>query len=180
MADPINPPKKVKRFKLKEPVWIELTRLPKEEDPEFQARGEQYLSDFDARFLHYNAKKAEHLVKTQERDAKQVVYEQAGEVFKDVVEGMKSQIDTDYEPLINAWKVLFEVERTKVDRIGYIGKLPCNVLGATVGDYIVPIVGPDDTIMGSPVAAPTLEQYLLSVGQVKSIGVKTIIRVKSA
>jgi hypothetical protein len=61
-----------------------------------------------------------------------------------------------------------EIERQKVDRIAFAGQVPVNVLGASPGDYIVPI---DDSgsIKGEAVANPTLEQYQKAVGKVIAI-----------
>lgn len=46
------------------------------------------------------------------------------------------------------WEARFEAARATVDRIAYAGKVPVNVFGATVGQWIVPQVGPGDTIVG--------------------------------
>ena len=61
-----------------------------------------------------------------------------------------------------------EIERQKVDRIAYSGKVPCNVSGTSVGDYIVPIKdGTGISGVGKP--NPTLEEYMNAVGVVRSI-----------
>lgn len=62
-----------------------------------------------------------------------------------------------------------EARRQRVDRIAYSGKVPANITAA-VGDYVVPQEGPGDTITAAGIAAPTLEQYLSAIGQVRSIG----------
>ena len=62
-----------------------------------------------------------------------------------------------------------EVERAKVDRIAFSGQVPCNVTGATVGDYIVPIELENGKIGGQAVTNPTFEQYQISVGKVWKI-----------
>jgi hypothetical protein len=63
-----------------------------------------------------------------------------------------------------------EVERAKVDRIAFSGQVPVNVIGANVGDYIVPQADGMD-IVGVPVAeaAITFAQYRIAVGRVISI-----------
>jgi hypothetical protein len=61
-----------------------------------------------------------------------------------------------------------EIERAKVDRIAFSGQVPCNVLNAQVGDYIIPIEL-DGKISGQAVTNPTFEQYQLSVGKVWKI-----------
>jgi hypothetical protein len=64
-----------------------------------------------------------------------------------------------------------ETERVKVDRIAFSGQVPVNVIGANVGDYIVPQADGMD-IVGVPVAeaAITFAQYRIAVGRVISIG----------
>lgn len=62
-----------------------------------------------------------------------------------------------------------EAKRQTVDRIAYAGKVPANVIGAQLGDYIVPVAAKDGGIEGAAVAAPTFEQYQLSVGRVRSL-----------
>lgn len=63
---------------------------------------------------------------------------------------------------------ILETERHKVDRIAFSGQVPCNVLGANVGDYIIP-VEKNGKIIGQAVTNPTFEQYQLSVGKVWKI-----------
>jgi len=63
---------------------------------------------------------------------------------------------------------LLEQERQKVDRIAFSGQVPCNVLGANVGDYIIP-VNDNGKIKGIAVSNPTFEQYQISVGKVWKI-----------
>jgi hypothetical protein len=62
-----------------------------------------------------------------------------------------------------------EAARQKVDRIAFSGQVPVNVTGATVGDYIVPVVGPDGGIAGEAVTNPTFDQYRAAVGRVWKI-----------
>ena len=60
-----------------------------------------------------------------------------------------------------------ETERQKVDRIAYSGKVPCNVTGSNVGDYIIPIqVG--DGIGGVAKSNPTYDEYRQSIGVVRT------------
>lgn len=73
----------------------------------------------------------------------------------------------------DAWGVKLEGEeleaaRVKVDRIAFSGQVPCNVYGANVGDYIIPIEI-NGKIAGQAVSNPTFEQYQLSVGKVWKI-----------
>ena len=62
-----------------------------------------------------------------------------------------------------------EIERAKVDRIAFSGQVPCNVTGASVGDYIIPVSSSDGKITGQAVSNPTFEQYKISVGKVWKI-----------
>jgi len=62
-----------------------------------------------------------------------------------------------------------EAARAKVDRIAFSGQVPCNVLNAQVGDYIIPIELEDGKITGQAVTNPTFEQYQISVGKVWKI-----------
>lgn len=67
------------------------------------------------------------------------------------------------------WYNDLEDRRKCVDRIAFSGQVPCNVQEASPGDYIVPVRKADGSIQGVAVPAPTLNQYLLSVGQVWKI-----------
>ena len=61
-----------------------------------------------------------------------------------------------------------EVARQKVDRIAFSGQVPVNVIGATTGQYIVPV---DDSgaIKGKAMSNLTFEQYQQAVGKVIAI-----------
>jgi hypothetical protein len=61
-----------------------------------------------------------------------------------------------------------EKERQKVDRVAFSGQVPCNVINAKVGDYIIPI-NVNGKIKGEAVTNPTFEQYQISVGKVWKI-----------
>lgn len=67
-----------------------------------------------------------------------------------------------------AWKARMEVARAKVDRVAFSGQVPINVIGATPGQFIVP-VNDNGAIKGVPVSSPTFEQYQMSVGKVIAI-----------
>ena len=62
-----------------------------------------------------------------------------------------------------------EEARIKVDRIAFSGQVPCNVTGASVGDYIIPVASSDGKITGEAISNPTFEQYKISVGKVWKI-----------
>jgi len=66
------------------------------------------------------------------------------------------------------WEARYQAARAKVDRIAFAGQVPVNVIGATPGDYIIPV---DDggQIKGIAVSIPTFEQYQIAVGKVIAI-----------
>ena len=61
-----------------------------------------------------------------------------------------------------------EQARALVDRIAFAGQVPVNVLGATAGQYIIP-VNDNGLIKGEAVSNPTFEQYQIAVGKVIAI-----------
>jgi hypothetical protein len=65
-------------------------------------------------------------------------------------------------------KERLEEERIKVDRIAFAGQVPVNAIGATPGQYIIPVVNGTE-ISGIAVSSPTFEQYKISVGKVIAI-----------
>jgi hypothetical protein len=67
-----------------------------------------------------------------------------------------------------AWFARMEAARATVDRIAFCGQVPVNVLGATSGQYIVP-VNDNGAIKGEAVSNPTFEQYQTAVGKVIAI-----------
>jgi len=68
----------------------------------------------------------------------------------------------------DAFDSALEIARQRVDRIAFSGQVPVNVMGATAGQYIVP-VNDNGAIKGEAVSNPTFEQYQISVGKVISI-----------
>lgn len=67
------------------------------------------------------------------------------------------------------WKTDMEAKRQRVDRIAFSGQVPCNVYGATPGDYIVPVKEADNSIGGVSVSNPSFEEYKRAVGIVWKI-----------
>lgn len=65
-----------------------------------------------------------------------------------------------------SWCAELELLRQRVDRIAFCGQVPCNVIGAKPGDYIIPVRNDDGSICGISVSNPSYEQYLSSVGSV--------------
>jgi hypothetical protein len=78
----------------------------------------------------------------------------------------------DKEAQYTADKAIFdealEAARQLVDRIAFAGQVPVNVLGATAGQYIIP-VNDNGAIKGEAVSSPTFEQYQAAVGKVIAI-----------
>jgi hypothetical protein len=81
----------------------------------------------------------------------------------------EGQTDEEYEQLKAEYQVKLEGVRAKVDRIAFSGQVPCNITGANVGDYIIPIELENGKIGGQAVTNPTFEQYQISVGKVWKI-----------
>jgi hypothetical protein len=73
------------------------------------------------------------------------------------------------EEELQQYKATNEAIRTTVDRIAFSGQVPCNVTGANVGDYIIPIQLENGKIGGQAITNPTFEQYQISVGKVWKI-----------
>lgn len=77
--------------------------------------------------------------------------------------------ESEYQATLSEFEAKLEAERQKVDRIAYSGKVPCNVAGATPGDYIVASEADDGGIVGVPVSDPDFGQYKLAVGRVNRV-----------
>ena len=71
---------------------------------------------------------------------------------------------------VAAFDMALEVARQTVDRIAFAGQVPVNVLGATPGQYIVP-VQEGEGIAGQAVdrGDMTLDQYMSAIGRVIAI-----------
>jgi hypothetical protein len=79
------------------------------------------------------------------------------------------QTEEEFDPILAEFEAKLEEARAKVDRIAFSGQVPCNVAGANVGDYIIPIELENGKIGGQAVTNPTFEQYQISVGKVWKI-----------
>jgi hypothetical protein len=93
-------------------------------------------------------------------------------VFADAVSFVVKSTDPSYVGN-DKWGIdlegdALEAARQLVDRIAFAGQVPVNVIGATAGDYIVPVVN-GTGIKGISVSKPTFEQYQLAVGKVIAI-----------
>jgi hypothetical protein len=73
-------------------------------------------------------------------------------------------------PEYEAWRLRMEAARSTVDRIAFCGQVPVNLLGATAGQYIVP-VNDNGAIKGiaKNEADLTMSDYIKSVGKVIAI-----------
>lgn len=89
------------------------------------------------------------------------------------VEVSKSLFDTatypEYLRAKAAFEAVLEAARVLVDRIAYSGKVPCNVMGATPGGYIIASPAADGSIAGIFVADPDFTQYKKAVGRVNKV-----------
>lgn len=74
-----------------------------------------------------------------------------------------------YQAAEAEFQAKIEAERVKYDRIAYAGKVPCNVMGATPGGYIVAAADEDGLIVGRFVQDPDFAQYKRAVGRVNRI-----------
>ncbi len=77
----------------------------------------------------------------------------------------------EYQRALAAWSASVEELRQGVDRIAFTGIVPCNVLGAQPGDYIVPAECEGGSIKGVavPEADITFALYRKAVGSVQRI-----------
>jgi len=73
-----------------------------------------------------------------------------------------------YEADKTVFDAALEAARQRVDRIAFAGQVPVNVVGATAGQYIIP-VNNNGAIKGEAVSNPTFEQYQTAVGKVIAI-----------
>lgn len=71
-----------------------------------------------------------------------------------------------YQAELEAYNVALEETRQRVDRIAFSGQVPCNIHGATAGDYIVPVRTEAGAIGMVAVSSPTFDQYREAVGKV--------------
>jgi hypothetical protein len=109
---------------------------------------------------------------TEQSDAELADFEQKTAAYEKTLSDHKAQWEqtvlASHQNAVNVYKAQLEMVRATVDRISYCGKVPVNVTGAAVGEYIIPTKD-GDGIKGVCVASPTFEQYRNSVGQVRKI-----------
>lgn len=100
--------------------------------------------------------------------------EQIGIVAPDPVVQAEDQSGEDFAPIKAkydadkaAFDAVLEAARQKVDRVAFAGQVPVNIMGATPGQYIVPV---DDGGAIKPTAVDeasmTLSMYMKAVGKV--------------
>ena len=82
--------------------------------------------------------------------------------------GLTKPTDESTQAEKDAFNAALEVARQAVDRIAFAGQVPVNVMGATAGQYIIP-VNDNGAIKGEAVSNPTFEQYQTAVGKVIAI-----------
>lgn len=73
------------------------------------------------------------------------------------------------DPAFAQFSAKLEEARARVDRVAFAGQVPVNVLGATPGQYVVPVANKDGSITGQAVSNPSFEQYRSAVGRVIKI-----------
>lgn len=77
--------------------------------------------------------------------------------------------DEEFAPILAEYEAKLEQARHTVDRVAFSGQVPVIISGSyNVGDYILPIEGPNDTIIGvaCSLSSLTLEDYGKTVGKV--------------
>lgn len=103
------------------------------------------------------------------------IWKEKREVFdaltQEHYQNWQSSIYADFLVLKSEYEDRLETERTKYDRIAYCGKVPVNIVGGSIGDYILPSSSQDGKITGIFVSEANLsfEQYKISVGRVRRI-----------
>ena len=102
----------------------------------------------------------EHNKRVKEWETKQAAFEIANVQYNNAVAKYTSDLAAFTERL--------EAARAKVDRIAYCGKCPINVFGAKVGQWVIP-VAEGEAIGAKLVDAPSLDEYLISVGRVRRL-----------
>jgi hypothetical protein len=77
--------------------------------------------------------------------------------------------EEEFAPILAEFEAKLEEARNKVDRVAFSGQVPVIVSGSyNIGDYILPIEGPNDTIVGVScnISCLTLPDYGRTVGRV--------------
>lgn len=158
-------------------IWASLGDEPQEPvfvEPEFT--GQAHPGEFTVLAKNKNQTIEEHqayLKQSEDTYATQLKQHQKDVIsHKNAVLAAKHLFENNefvaYQKALAQFKLKVEQLRIDVDRIAYCGKVPVNVTGANVGDYIIPMHH-NDGIKGIAVANPTFEQYQIAVGRVRRI-----------
>ena len=105
-----------------------------------------------------------------------IQYKADQKASKNIIQALQDEIDTVLMPQylldLKAWEDELEAARQTVDRIAFCGVVPANDVIGNPGDFIIPIAGPDDTIIGKSIAKAdmTLIHSLDRVGRIHKIG----------
>ncbi|WP_293937654.1 hypothetical protein [Iodobacter sp.] len=79
----------------------------------------------------------------------------------------------EYQSALDVWTNKLEAVRATVDRIAYCGKVPVNLTGAKIGDYLLPIMAKDGGISGKWVTSAEIDKvpgdYRRAIGQVRKL-----------
>jgi hypothetical protein len=94
-----------------------------------------------------------------------------GEKPKNPEESATEEEKAAHAVALAAWEARLEAERQKVDRMAFAGQVPVNILGATPGNYIIPLRNADGSIGIAAVSSADMSfsQYQSAVGRVISI-----------
>lgn len=108
----------------------------------------------------------QHAIDTSAWQADQAAHAAAVQAARDLFDTVTMP---EYRRAFAAFEARLEEARQSVDRISYTGKAPCNVTGASPGDYIIAADDGHGGITGVPVRSPTFAQYRMAVGRVNRI-----------
>lgn len=126
------------------PLDIERPAHPSQTIRKSKEQGDAELADFKQKTAEYEKTLSEHKAQWE------------------------NTVLASHQSALSVYQAQLEMVRATVDRISYCGKVPVNVTGAAVGEYIVPTKD-GDGIKGVCVANPTFDQYRIAVGQVRKI-----------
>ncbi|MBM3927661.1 MAG: hypothetical protein FJ335_04275 [Sphingomonadales bacterium] len=143
------------------------------------ARMERYrylaaMQPVEAWQARYDARAAEVQAWTRRRDehAARVAAHEALTTAAETYAAEKASYDADsqaYDVALADWQARHDAARACVDRIAYAGQCPVRFTGAfNVGDYLIAVEGPDDTIAVEAVSAADINgmQRSRAIGRV--------------
>lgn len=145
-------------------VWAMATALYNRDEPIYNAAALKHDAQHEAWLV---AQEAYAIVRGQ-YDQDQADY---AALCEDQEAAVKAAHPTWVKDL-DAFKDRLEAARICVDRIAYSGKVPVNGADSgAVGSYVLPQLGPDDSIDVYTDANPTQPEYRTAVGRIRNIGV---------